>query len=186
MAAAYGDLRRGVTAILAMREIAQPVIAAVRGHAVGAGFALAAATDIRICSPDAQFSAPFVKLGVSVGDLGLSWLLPRLIGAGNASELFDTGGGLDAAAALRRLRSACRRRPLSEAIELAAQIAALPRLSISMSKELLNASITAGGFREHLQLEMRSQVVGLLTRDHENAVLEFLERDEQRRRGSGR
>ena len=73
-----------------MREIAQPVIAAVRGHAVGAGFALAAATDIWICSPDAQFSAPFVKLGVSVGDLGLSWLLPRLIGAGNASELFYT------------------------------------------------------------------------------------------------
>ena len=186
VAAAYGDLRRGVTAILAMREIAQPVIAAVRGHAVGAGFALAAATDIRICSPDAQFSAPFVKLGVSVGDLGLSWLLPRLIGAGQCERALrhrwrSRCGRCTAA----RPRSACRRRPTERGHRTCcADCRAAP--AVDLHEELLNATITASGFREHLELEMRSQVVGLLTRDHENAVLEFLERDEQRRRGSGR
>jgi len=52
------------------------VIAAVRGPAVGGGFALAAAADIRICSPDAMFLAPFVKLGVSVGDMGCPGCCP--------------------------------------------------------------------------------------------------------------
>ena len=61
-----------------------------------------------------------------------------------------------------------------KAIELAAKIAARPRLGVQMSKELLNASIGAGGFREHLELELRSQVIGLVSEDHRAAVLEFL------------
>ena len=142
---------------------------------MGAGFALAAASDVRVCAPDAKFMAPFLKLGVSIGDLGLSWMLPRLIGAGAAAEILYTGRTLGAEEA-RELRFVQHvvDEPLPKAIELAAKIAARPRLGVQMSKELLNASIGAGGFREHLELELRSQVIGLVSEDHRAAVLEFL------------
>ena len=93
-------MRAGVAAIRLLREIPQPVVAAVDGHAVGAGFSLAAASDLRIAGPGAVFSAPFVRLGMSAGDLGLTWLLPRQIGSSHAAELFLTGGTLDADRAL--------------------------------------------------------------------------------------
>jgi enoyl-CoA hydratase len=171
----YAEMRRTVGAVLAMRDIPQPVIVAVQGAAAGAGFALAAASDIRVCAPDAKFMAPFLKLGVSIGDLGLSWMLPRLIGAGAAAEILYTGRTLGAEEA-RELRFAQHvvDEPLPTAIELAAEIAARPRLGVQMSKELLNASIGAGGLREHLELELRSQVIGLASADHRTAVMAFL------------
>ena len=83
---------------------------------------------------------------------------------------------LDAAHAALRLAQHVVDEPLSKAIEIAAKIATRPRLGVQMSKELLNASIGAGGLREHLELELRSQVIGLLSADHRAAVLEFLGR----------
>lgn len=173
----YAVMRRAVSSVLTMREIGQPVIAAVRGPAVGGGFAIATAADIRFCSPDAVFIAPFLKLGVSIGDMGLSWMLPRLIGAGAAAELFYSGSPLGAAEGQRLgLVQRIVDDPLQAAIELAATIAARPRLAVQMSKELLNASIGAGGLREHLELEMRSQVIGLATEDHRQALRDFAAR----------
>ncbi len=173
----YAAMHDAVSCVLAIREISQPVIAAVKGPAVGGGFAVAAASDIRICSPDVAFMAPFVKLGVSVGDLGLSWMLPRLIGAGAAAEVFYTGKTLGAEDGLQlRLVQHVVEDPLQTAIEMAAKIASRPRLGVQMSKELFNASIGAGGLREHLEVEMRSQVIGLLTEDHRAALRAFASR----------
>lgn len=173
----YAAMRDAVTCVLAMREIPQPVIAAVNGPAVGGGFAVATAADIRICSPDVAFMAPFVKLGVSVGDMGLSWMLPRLIGAGAAAEVFYTGKTLGAEESLAlKLVEHVVDDPLRTATELAARIASRPRLAVQMSKELLNASIGAGGLREHLEVEMRSQVIGLMTEDHRKALRDFAAR----------
>lgn len=175
----YAAMHDAVGCILAMREIPQPVIAAVRGPAVGGGFAIAAAADIRICAPDAAFMAPFVKLGVSVGDMGLSWMLPRLIGAGAAAEVFYTGKTLSADDGLElKLVQHVVEDPLQTAIELATTIASRPRLAVQMSKELLNASIGAGGLRDHLELEMCSQVIGLMTEDHRAALRAFASRRE--------
>lgn len=174
---AYAGMRHAVDSVLAMREIPQPVIAAVRGPAVGGGFAVATAADIRICSPDAVFIAPFLKLGVSIGDMGLSWMLPRLIGAGAAAEVFYTGQPLGAVEAHRlRLVQQIADDPLDVATAMAAKIAARPRLAVQMSKELLNSSLGAGGLREHLELEMRSQVIGLMTEDHRAALRDFAAR----------
>lgn len=176
----YAAMRDAVTCVLAMREIPQPVIAAVKGPAVGGGFAVAAAADIRICAPDAAFMAPFVKLGVSIGDMGLSWMLPRLIGPGQAAEVFYTGKTIGAQDGLDlRLVQHVVEDPLQTAVDMAAKIASRPRLAVRMSKELLNASIGAGGLREHLEVEMRSQVIGLLTEDHRNALRAFAARSRQ-------
>lgn len=173
----YSAMRDAVGCVLAMREIPQPVIAAVKGPAVGGGFAIATAADIRICSPDAAFMAPFVKLGVSIGDMGLSWMLPRLIGHGAAAEVFYTGKTLRAEDGLQlKLVQRVVEDPLQTAIELAAKIASRPRLAVQMSKELLNSSLAAGGLREHLEMEMRSQVIGLMTEDHRAALRAFASR----------
>src|ERR1700691_1007358 len=71
---------RAARALLAVRSLRVPVIAAVNGPAAGGALALAVAADIRIAAPEAKFNAPFVRIGLSAGDLGTSWLLTRLIG----------------------------------------------------------------------------------------------------------
>ncbi|WP_257014584.1 enoyl-CoA hydratase/isomerase family protein [Rhodococcus sp. ACPA1] len=170
-------LRTGVSIILQLRSMPQPVIAAVRGHAVGAGFAIAAACDVRFAAPDARFNAVFTSIGMSAGDLGLSWTLPRLIGPSAAAEVLLGAGVVTAdQAAEWRLVSRVTDDPLAAAVELAHRIAAQPPFGVRMSKELLSASLGAGGFREHLEMEWRSQVLCGLTDGHAEAKKAFAER----------
>lgn len=163
-------LHAGVAVIVALREIRQPVIAAVRGNAVGAGFALAAACDLRIVAPDVRFSAPFVRLGVSAGDLGLSWFLPRIAGWGRAAEVFYRAAAVDAEAAVAAgLASEIADDPLARAVEVATEIGAQPGYGVAATKELLNATWSSS-LRDHLASEARAQVLGLLTDDHRAAL----------------
>ena len=78
-----------------LRAMPQPVIAAVNGAAAGGGLALALASDVRIAGASARFNVAFVRLGISGCDIGVSWLLPRLIGASRAWELMLTGRIID-------------------------------------------------------------------------------------------
>ncbi|NYG59758.1 enoyl-CoA hydratase [Nocardioides daedukensis] len=152
-----------VEVIMAIRSIPQPVVAAVHGHAVGAGFALAAAADVRFIAADARFSAPFLRLGMSVGDLGLSWFLPRLIGHGRASRVFYEAGVIDADQAVAwGLASEVSVDPLADAIAFAQQTAALPHYGVRASKNLINASASSS-LRDHLDAEARAQVIGGVT-----------------------
>lgn len=172
--AGHEFMRTAVQAVIALREMRQPVIAAVQGHAVGAGFSFAALADMRIVAPDARFNAGFVKLGMSAGDLGLSWVLPRQVGAGVAAQLFYSGGHWDAVDAVRvgfapRIEDDA----LGAALELAHEIAALPAFAVQQTKELLNASLGVSGLREHLGLEMRTQVLCSVTDEHLAAVRRF-------------
>lgn len=170
-------MRTGTEVIQLLRDLPQPVVSAVHGHAVGAGFALAAASDLRVIDPDAVFSAPFVRLGMSAGDLGLSWLLPRQIGATRAAHLFFLGGSLDAEAA-RELgfASEVHPDPLAAATELAQTIAALPVSGVRETKSLLNASLAGDGFRRHLELEARTQVLLAFSGEFEQARARFSDR----------
>lgn len=162
---------------LAMREIRQPVITAIRGHAVGAGFAMVAASDLRYASRDAQFSAPFTTIGMTPGDLGLSWLLPRIIGPTQTAELFYEGGTLNADEALHAgLLNAIVDDPLARAIKQAEVLAGKPPLAIRLTKELLNASLGADGLRSHLEIERRSQTLCALSDEHAAALAQFAAR----------
>src|SRR5207244_1921576 len=76
--------------ILRLRATSQPIVAAVNGPAAGFGLALALGSDIRFASSEAVFRVAFVNVGVSNCDMGVSWLLPRLIGASRAHELMLT------------------------------------------------------------------------------------------------
>src|SRR5881409_1441334 len=82
--------------ILNIRECQRPVIAALNGTVAGAGAVIAAACDIRVASETAKIAFLFVRVGLSGADMGASWLLPRLVGLGNATELLMTGDFIDA------------------------------------------------------------------------------------------
>jgi enoyl-CoA hydratase/carnithine racemase len=83
-----------------LREIPQPVIAAVNGVAAGAGAVLAAAADIRVLAESASFRFLFTSVGLSGGDMGICWLLPRIVGLGRATEVLLLGGKITAQEAL--------------------------------------------------------------------------------------
>ena len=172
----YANLRKSVAMVLQLREIPQPVIAAVRGHAVGGGFSIAAAADLRIAAPDARFHAPFTALGMSAGDVGLSYFLPRLIGPAAAAELFYTAGELDARRAhelgfVNRIAED----PLATALELGEDLSRRSPMGLRQTKEMLNGSLGIGALREHMELELRTQVICSLTDDHAEARSAFAE-----------
>jgi enoyl-CoA hydratase/carnithine racemase len=78
-----------------LREMPQPVIAAVNGVAAGAGAVLAAAADIRVLAESASFRFLFTSVGLSGGDMGICWLLPRIVGLGRATEALLLGGKIE-------------------------------------------------------------------------------------------
>src|ERR687895_317547 len=183
---AMGMLRQqelAARALLAIRIAPMPVIAAVNGPAAGGGFALALAADIRIGAPEARFNAAFVRIGLSAGDLGTSWLLPRLIGPARAAELCYTGRFIEADEA-ERIGLINRIVPedglLDAALELAGQIVANSPGGVQLSKRALQANMEAASFAAAMELENRGQA--LLTRgeDMPEALQAFKERREPR------
>ena len=157
---------RAARALLAVRSLRVPVIAAVNGPAAGGGFALALAADIRIAAPGAKFNAAFVRIGLSAGDLGTSWLLTRLIGPAATSEICFTGRlvGATEALALGMVNSVSEQETLlDDARSLAALIAANSPGGVQLSKRALQANLEASSYAAALELENRGQA--LLTRE---------------------
>jgi enoyl-CoA hydratase/carnithine racemase len=128
---------RGQRAVLAWYDLPVPVIAAVRGHALGGGLQLALGADIRLAAPDAVFSVFEINWGLSP-DMAGTQLLPRLVGPDVAAELTYTGRTVDAAEADRvGLVTRVVDDPLAAAHALAARIAAVNPDAIRADKELL-------------------------------------------------
>jgi enoyl-CoA hydratase/carnithine racemase len=146
--------------VLVLRNIPQPVIAAVNGPAMGGGLCLALSADFRIAGQSAGFSAPFVRLGLSAGDMGCSWLLPRVVGPGHAAELMFTGAAIDAAEAAR-IGLANRVVPddalLADSLAVAEVIAGHSVFAMGISKRALLASLAAPSLELALELEARGQ-----------------------------
>jgi enoyl-CoA hydratase/carnithine racemase len=147
-----------------MRALPYPVIAAVSGPAAGGGLSLALAADIRIADQTASFSAGFVRIGLSIGELGTSWNLVRLIGPGRAAELAFTGRTVRAAEA-RRIGLADRLTEtgtaLDAAIEIAETIAANSEDSVRSTKNAVVRNLEINSFRSALELENRGQALAV-------------------------
>jgi enoyl-CoA hydratase/carnithine racemase len=166
-------------ALSGLRALPMPVIAAVNGPATGGGLALALAADIRIGSPGARFNAAFVRIGLSAGDLGTSWLLPRLIGPARAAEVCYTGRFIEAEEA-ERIGLLNRVVPadelLSATLELAAQIAANSPGGVQLSKRALQASMESASYAAALEMENRGQALLSRGSDFTEALSAFKEK----------
>jgi enoyl-CoA hydratase/carnithine racemase len=147
-----------------MRALPYPVIAAVSGPAAGGGLSLALATDIRIADQSASFSAGFVRVGLSIGELGTSWNLVRLIGPGRAAELAFTGRTVRAAEAFRmgladRLTETGT--ALDAALELAVTIADNSNDGVRSTKNAFIRNMEINSFDSALELENRGQALAV-------------------------
>jgi len=161
----------------AFEKLQVPIIAAVNGPAIGAGNDLACMCDIRIASTAAKFAESFVKVGIIPGDGGC-WLLPRAVGYAKAAEMIFTGETLDAAEALRIGLVSALSAPeqlMTEAMALAARIAANPPGVLRWSKQLLQQS-QRGSLDGALALAGRFQGAAHQTADHAEALAAFFEK----------
>lgn len=160
-----------------LRSLRQPVISAVNGAAAGGGLAIALASDIRICSSTAKFGTAFVRLGLSGCDIGVSWLLPRLIGASRAWELMLTGRVFDADEADRLGLVSSIAPPeklLDEAYAIAGRIIANSPMGVWMTKEVMWSNLEVGSLQAGIDLENRTQIMMSGTEDSRQAMQGFL------------
>lgn len=165
--------------IAAIRHLPFPVIAAIHGPATGGGLALALAADIRLVSPTAKFSAAFVRVGLSMGELGTSYNLPRLIGPGRAAEIGYSGRVVGADEALRiglANRVAPTDQLLEEAFALARVIASNSPSGVRMSKRAIQRNQEITSYAAALELENRGQALLAQTADMPEALAAFKER----------
>ncbi|MGV0750747.1 enoyl-CoA hydratase [Mycolicibacter heraklionensis] len=160
--------------ILGLRRLHQPVIAAVNGAAIGGGLCLALAADIRVAASGAYFRAAGINNGLTASELGLSYLLPRAIGASRAFEIMLTGRDVDAAEAERiGLVSRVVEQPdlLDTCYDMAERIAGFSRPGAELTKRTLWSGLDAGSLEGHMQAEGLGQLyVRLLTSNFEEAV----------------
>jgi enoyl-CoA hydratase/carnithine racemase len=145
-----------------LRALPYPVIAAVSGPAAGGGLSLALAADIRVADQTASFSAGFVRVGLSIGELGTSWNLVRLIGPGRAAEMAFTGRTVRAAEAKRigladglaETGSA-----LDAALALAETIAANPEYGVRSTKNAFVRNAENNSLQSALEMASRGQTL---------------------------
>jgi enoyl-CoA hydratase len=162
-----------------LRRLPYPVIAAVNGPAAGGGFALVLGSDIRLAAASARFNAAFVRIGLSACDIGTSWLLPRLVGAGRAHELMLTGRIFDAdeAARIGLVVDVVPDDVLIErALEEAELILRNSPMGIHMTKEVMWSALEIPGQQAAIDLENRTQIMVSQTADHPEAMRAFLEK----------
>lgn len=162
-----------------IRALDKVVIAAVNGVAVGAGMGLALASDIRIAARSASFHIGAVRIGLTAGECGISYHLPRLIGASRAFEMMLTGRPVMAEEADRIGLVSCvvdDELLLARALEMASEVLRNSPYSVKHTKRLMWANLDAGSLDAALQLENHAQVLALMTDDFTEAAAAFAEK----------
>jgi enoyl-CoA hydratase len=160
--------------IIAIRRMHQPVIGAINGAAIGGGFCLACACDIRVASDAAYFRAAGINNGLTASELGISFLLPREVGSARAFDIMLTGRDVDAAEA-ERIGLVSRIVPgdclLDECYAVAEKMIGYSRVGLEITKRMLWASLDAASLHAHMDHEGIAQLyVRLTTQNFEEAI----------------
>ena len=162
-----------------LRALGKPVIAAVNGPATGGGLAYVLGCDIRIAAESARYSAAFVRIGLSGCDMGTSWILSRVVGAGRAHELMLTGRIIDVQEAWRIglvAEVAADQTLMEKALEKARLIKANSPFGVHMTKQVMWSALEIPGLEAAINLENRTQVPTTTTDDEHEAMVAFAER----------
>ena len=176
------QVRRGAealhTAIVDLRRIPYPVIAAINGAAAGAGFSLALACDIRIAAEDAFVACAYGRIGASP-DGGMTYFLPRVVGPSRALEILLNDPNLTAAAALEE-GLVSQVVPADDLMETARakadKLAKKAPFYVKMAKRLCNQSIE-NSLTDHLQLERHGIADSMGTEDLRAGAISFFSGD---------
>lgn len=164
--------------ILGLQRLEKPVIGMVNGVAVGAGFDLAAACDIRIGSPNSRFMVAFIKVGLFPG-YGGTWLYPRVLNnVGKAAELLFTGDFLESEDALKNgaLNHLVPAEELEDfTMEMARKIAAGPPIAMRLAKMLLYKGLEMD-LETAMLMAATAESITLTSEDHVEGIAAFKER----------
>ena len=143
-----------------IHRLRQPVIAAVNGPAYGGGFGIALACDIRVACESARFCTQFIKLGLGGCDIGVSYTLPRIVGAGQAFDLILTARVVDADDALSLgIVSRLSGSAVDGALEIAETLCGYGKFGLESTKQVLWANLEASSLEAALHVENRSQLL---------------------------
>lgn len=162
-----------------LRRIQQPLIAAINGVAYGGGFALALGCDIRISARSARMCVQFIRLGVSGCDVGVSYMLPRLIGASRAHDLILSARVIDAVEAERYgivTRVVEDAEIEAAALSLADDLCEFSPFGVFATKQVMWANLDTSNLESAIQLENRNQIMAALTGEVEEAAQAFFEK----------
>jgi enoyl-CoA hydratase len=170
-----GVSAQGFLANLTQRihDLQQIVVAAVNGAAFGGGLALACACDLRVASASATFCSAFIRTGMTGTDVGITYFLPRLIGAARAFDMILTGRTIDAGEAERMglVSRVWADDELADAArDLAEGIGAFTAFGLRRTKEVLWHNLEASSLAAALAMENRNQELAV----HEPEVLEYM------------
>jgi enoyl-CoA hydratase/carnithine racemase len=154
--------------IQAMRECPIPIIAGIQGMAAGAGSVIALAADFRVVSASGRFAFLFTRVGLSGGDMGAAWLLPRVVGVGRATSLLMLGDTIDAETADRYglVSELVADDELDAAVgRLARRLADGPTLAFAHTKALITRELDMS-LQSALELDAMTQALLMTTADH--------------------
>ncbi|HET8929957.1 MAG TPA: enoyl-CoA hydratase-related protein [Acidimicrobiales bacterium] len=159
-----------------LRRLPQPVIAAVNGSAYGGGFCLALGAELRLAGRSAAFNSTGIVNGLTSTELGVSWLLPRLIGAAHANDILFTGRTVDAAEAYRMglvSRVVDDEVLLDEALAVAEAMCAYSPYGLAMTKDVVWANLENSSLEAAIELEDRNQLMLGFTENLPEAIRSF-------------
>jgi enoyl-CoA hydratase len=168
--------------ILKMRRLAQPTIAAVNGPAAGGGMCLALASDIVIASRTANFVASFINIGLSAGEFGTTYFLPKLVGVARASEILMTGRTVSAEEADKIGLVSClveEDRLMEKAMETARIMLTKSPFGLRMTREAIHRNLNAPSLEAAVEFENRNQSMGCCDPDFFNAVMAFMKTSDE-------
>jgi enoyl-CoA hydratase/carnithine racemase len=166
-----------------MRRIQQPLIAAINGVAYGGGFALALGCDIRIAARSARMCTQFIRVGVSGCDIGVSYMLPRLIGASRAHDLILSARVIDAEEAERYgvvTRVVPDGEAASAALALADELCEFTPFGVFATKQVMWANLDVPSLEVGIQLENRNQIMAGSSGETQEAARAFFEKRKPR------
>jgi len=169
-----------------LREIPQPVIAAVNGIAAGAGAVIGAAADIRVLAESASFRFLFTSVGLSGGDMGICWLLPRIVGLGRATEALLLGGKITSQEALAwglASRVVADDQLDSAVAEYVTRLKELAPWGLAMTKEMLNRAASTD-YSSAIEMEAFTQTLLMTAEDFREFHAGFTGKRKPEYRGS--
>jgi enoyl-CoA hydratase len=163
----------------ALRALPQPVIAAINGPAYGGGMCLTLGADIRLASETAVFCGAGISNGLSGTELGVSWLLPKVVGLSHSSEILLTGKRVGAEEALR-IGLVSQLHPdgsvVDAAIGMAEGMCAFSPFGLALTKDSLWSALEVNGLQAAVAMENRTQLLAGHTGNLAEASAAFREK----------